>query len=217
MTFQQEIPQVEDLKATMERYGERGCAIGLCFANGFPAWHHFSYAPEFLRQYEDLELAKTDATLARGFSEDGVFLWSELEAEGQMSKTMQVAQKFGMMDGICFAETVNGFKSIASVSLTDTAQAKTVPVDEILEKMQLASIAVSKAVTHPQVSPKALEYLRLAALGKRDEEIAEDLGLSISGARRRRQTAVSQIGAKTLVQAVGFAASLGLIRVYQNV
>jgi DNA-binding CsgD family transcriptional regulator len=217
VTFQQEIPEIVELVRMMEQHSERGCAIGLCFANGFPTWHHFSYAPEFLRRYEAEELAKTDLTLVRGFSSDGVFLWSEIGSQDASNQTMAVASTFGMNDGICFADTINGMKSIASISLTDTAQAEKVPVKEIFQKLQLAAIALSKTISDPMVSQKSIDYLNLVVSGRKDDEIAVELGLSLPGTRKRRKTALEQLGAKTLAQAVALATSAGLVKVYQNV
>jgi DNA-binding CsgD family transcriptional regulator len=217
MSFQQDIPEIVELTSIMEQHSERGCAIGLCFANGFPTWHHFSYAPEFLRRYEAEELAKTDLTLVRGFSTDGVFLWSELGKLDVPNQTMAVASTFGMNDGICFADTINGMKSIASISLTDTAQAQDVPVKAIFQKLQLAAVALSKTISNPLVSQKSIDYLKLVVLGRRDDEIAVELGLSLPGTRKRRKSALEQIGAKTLPQAVAMATSSGLVKVYQNV
>jgi DNA-binding CsgD family transcriptional regulator len=130
---------------------------------------------------------------------------------------MEVASSFGMKDGICFSDTVNGLKSIASISLTETSQAKEIPIKLILQKMQLAAIALSKTISDPTISLKSIEYLNLVVEGRRDDEIAAELGLSLPGARKRRKTVIDQIGAKTLPQAVAIATAAGLISVYQNV
>jgi DNA-binding CsgD family transcriptional regulator len=217
MEFQLKIPEVVELVAIMEQWSDRGCAIGLCFTRGYPTFHHFSYAPEFLRRYEAEDLAKSDQTLVRGFTEDGIFRWSDLETEVGASKTMEIAKTFGMADGICFSETINGLKSIASISLTETAKANAVPTALILQKLQLAALAVSKHVSLPSMTHQSTEYLALVARGLSDEDIAKELDMSLSGTRRRRKNAILQIGAKTLPQALGLAASLGLIKVYQNV
>jgi len=214
---QDKISATAELVAVLEEFGDRGCAVGLCFTNGYPAWHHFSYAPEFLRRYESESLAKTDLTLAKGFSEDGVFLWSEVEKQLGPSQTMRVARSFGMAEGICFSETINGFKSIASISLTDTKRAKRVPVDRILNAFRLAAISVSKELSQPNVSSKTSAYLSLVARGLSDQEIANELHLSIHGARRRRKLAIEQYGAKTVTQAVALAISSGAVQPYQNV
>ena len=217
MIVQDKISATAELVAVLEEFGDRGCAVGLCFTNGYPAWHHFSYAPEFLRRYESESSAKTDLTLAKGFSEDGVFLWSEVEKQLGPSQTMRVARSFGMAEGICFSETINGFKSIASISLTDTKRAKRVPVDRILNAFRLAAISVSKELSQPNVSSKTSAYLSLVARGLSDQEIANELHLSIHGARRRRKLAIEQYGAKTVTQAVALAISSGAVQPYQNV
>jgi DNA-binding CsgD family transcriptional regulator len=214
---QEKISATAELVAIMEEFGDRGCAIGLCFTNGYPAWHHFSYAPEFLRRYEAEDLAKTDLTLTKGFSEDGVFLWSEVEKQLGSSETMRVARSFGMAEGICFSETINGVKSIASISLTGTDRVKRVPVDRILNAFKLAAISVSKELSQPDVSPKISAYLSLVARGLSDQEIADELQLSVHGARRRRKLAIEKYGAKTISQAVALAISSGAVQPYQNV
>lgn len=137
---------IAELVSLMENVSDRGCAVGICFVGGNPKAYHFSYAPEFLRRYEAENLSIHDNTLKAGFRSDGIFVWRQLEDEMGSSKAYQVAQSFGMVDGVCFSETVNGFKSIGSISLTAPAELSQIPCDEIRKAMQLAALAVSREI-----------------------------------------------------------------------
>ncbi len=64
--------------STLEVYSDRGFAAGVGFLGGSPHVSKFTYAPEFLRQYEKQNLAQHDHTLIHGFSYDGIFTWLEI-------------------------------------------------------------------------------------------------------------------------------------------
>lgn len=208
---------VEKLKTTMERYSARGCAIGLCFYEGNPAWSYFSYAPDFLQRYQDENLAHHDLTLSKGFAEDGVFVWSDLERSFGPSLAMQVAAAYGMRDGICFSETVNGFKSIASISFTSSDEISAVPVQEIYDRFKLAALEVTKASNADLVSRETREYLTLVSEGMTDEQISQRIQITIHGVRRRRRQAIQHLEANSLPHAIYKALLMGAISPYQKV
>lgn len=205
------------LFSLLETHSERGFAVGVGFLRGNPHVSKFTYAPEFLRRYEQDELAKHDHTLSLGLRQDGIVHWSDLEKKLGPSKSFEAAVGFGMVDGICWATTVNGFKSIASVSLTVPAKEAEVPLDEIMEALQLATIAASEEIMRAQLSVKAREYLRLVVQGHSTAEMAEQLGITVAGVRKRQVALQAELGASNLPHAVALALDPGSSALYQFV
>lgn len=205
------------LLSLLEQYSERGFAVGVGFLKGTPHVREFTYAPEFLRRYELEDLAKHDHTLSLGLRQDGIFYWSELEKKLGASKSFEAANGFGMMDGICWATTVNGFKSIASISLTKPATEADVPLDEIMDALQLATITASEEIIRANLTVKAREYLRLVIQGYSTVEMAEELGISVAGVRKRQIALQAELGASNLPHAVALALDPGAGALYQFV
>ncbi|WP_299165858.1 autoinducer binding domain-containing protein [uncultured Tateyamaria sp.] len=201
----------------LETHNDRGFAVGVGFVDGTPIDHAFTYAPEFLRKYEEHDLSRHDLTLAVGLQTDGVFTWSSLEAKHGPSQAMAVARDFGMVDGICISVTANGLKSIGSVALANPVELADYPVAEIVDAMDLATLDASRKVKDGNLSVKSLQFLALAAQGLPTAKIATQLDLSIPGVRKRQRTAQTELGAETLPQAVAMAASRGLLSQYQLV
>ena len=201
----------------LETHNDRGYAVGVGFVDGSPIDHAFTYAPEFLRKYEEDDLSRHDLTLAVGLRTDGVFTWSSLEATHGPSKAMAVARNFGMVDGICISVTANGLKSIGSIALARPADLNDYPVAELVDAMDLATLDASRKIEGGSLSVKSLQFLALAAQGLPTDKIATRLDLSIAGVRKRQRTAQTELGAATLPQAVAMAASRGLLSRYQLV
>lgn len=201
----------------METVSARGCALGVGFIRGVPSASHFSYAPEFLRRYEDLELSRHDQTLQAGFASDGIYSWLELEREIGPSKAMNNARDFGMVDGLCFATTVNGMKSIGSISLTVPASEVVIDRGAIMAALELASIEVTRQRADAVFPLKLKAYLELVSRGHSTDEIAAELSISVAGVRKRQKACLEKLGARSLPNAVAIAVTRGLLPLYQNV
>lgn len=199
----------DQLVDLMEQYDERGFAVGVGFVRGFPKFSTFTYAPEFLRRYEEEELAFEDNTLRVGMARDGIFTWQELEDAYGPSEAMTVARAFGVVDGICWATTVNGLKSIGSISLARPAIEANVPTEDIMAAFQLATIEAGHKMIDESLSSKSREYLELVAQGMSTTDIAIRLQISVPGVRKRQKTTQDHLGASNLAHAVAIAMACG--------
>lgn len=70
---------------------------------------------------------------------------------------------------------------------------------------------MSDDVPEPQLSPRQIACLQLAAQGKRSPEIAEALGISRRTVDQYFEEAGARLDARTRVQAVAKAVRLGLV------
>lgn len=202
---------VDNFFERMDAEASHGCAIGLAFDGGQPERSHFSYPKEFLERYDAEKLAQTDHTLKVGFANDGIFFWSDLVAQHGPSPAFEVAAEFGMTDGVCIAVTVMGRKSIASIS-TDPRRLPTISrIEALRDGMIAATYRVASKPKPIEYSPRTVEWIQLAAQGLSDQEISEQLNLTIFGARARRNKAVAEIGGNTPAGAVSKAHRLGLL------
>jgi DNA-binding CsgD family transcriptional regulator len=201
----------------LEKVSDRGYACGVAFVQGTPYFSSFTYAPEFLRRYEAEDLSKEDHTLRAGFAQDGVFFWSDLEQLYGSSRAMEFGKDFGMEDGICWSTTVNGLKSIGSISLTKPAHTADIDIEQIKLAFDLATLEASREISSTKLGVNELEFLSLAALGRSTEEIAGELGISVPAVRKRKAKMQANLGASNLAHAVAIASSRGLLSNYRFV
>ena len=160
-----------------------GCAVGVCFVEGAPQRGHFSYDQGFLDRYERENLSLDDHTLKVGFANDGVFSWGEMETAYGPSKAFSVANEFGIVDGLCFSTTVNGFKSIASIALGEGESPSHVDYKGVLRRMDIATLYTSRENFGLDVPDKITEVLKQVANGASIDQKSESLKLSVSGVR----------------------------------
>ena len=104
------------------------------------------YDQGFLDRYERENLSLDDHTLKVGFANDGVFSWGEMETAYGPSKAFSVANEFGIVDGLCFSTTVNGFKSIASIALGEGESPSHVDYKGVLRRMDIATLYTSREI-----------------------------------------------------------------------
>ena len=187
------------------------CAVGVCFVEGAPQRGHFSYDQGFLDRYERENLSLDDHTLKVGFANDGVFSWGEMETAYGPSKAFSVANEFGIVDGLCFSTTVNGFKSIASIALGEGESPSHVDYKGVLRRMDIATLYTSRENFGLDVPDKITEVLKQVANGASIKQISESLKLSVSGVRNRQRVAVTRLQAANITEAVYKAAKIGVI------
>ena len=155
------ISRYDRLLQLLAEHSNIGYAAGIAFVEGTPYWSNFTYPVQFLNYYETNDLAHHDHTLKIGFRKNGIFYWSDLEKKLGPSKAFKAAQGFGMIDGICWATTINGCTSIASIALTCHRLHSKVPELEILDALELATIDASCEIPQKTISTKSREYLLL--------------------------------------------------------
>ena len=187
------------------------CDVGVCFVEGAPQRGHFSYDQGFLDRYERENLSLDDHTLKVGFANDGVFSWGEMETAYGPSKAFSVANEFGIVDGLCFSTTVNGFKSIASIALGEGESPSHVDYKGVLRRMDIATLYTSRENFGLDVPDKITEVLKQVANGASIKQISESLKLSMSGVRNRQRAAVTRLQAANITEAVYMAAKIGVI------
>ena len=187
------------------------CAVGVCFVEGAPQRGHFSYDQGFLDRYERENLSLDDHTLKVGFANDGVFSWGEMETAYGPSKAFSVANEFGIVDGLCFSTTVNGFKSIASIALGEGESPSHVDYKGVLRRMDIATLYTSRENFGLDVPDKITEVLKQVAIGASIDQKSESLKLSVSGVRNRQRATVTRLQAANITEAVYKAAKIGVI------
>lgn len=199
------IAKVEDRLNQIDKLSHNGSAIGIGFEGGTPAVTKFTYPPKFLSEYNDRGLARHDATLHYGFQNDGIQQWEAIKQASQINEAFDLARSYGILDGVCFATTVFGRKTIASVSQDPLNPLSEEDCAAIYECLIAASLQVYESQFSKRYSQNTIEWLKLAVQGKDDKETAEEIGLTIYGARARRKAALLEIGAANAAQAVALA------------
>ena len=122
-----------------------------------------------------------------------------------------VANEFGIVDGLCFSTTVNGFKSIASIALGEGESPSHVDYKGVLRRMDIATLYTSRENFGLDVPDKITEVLKQVANGASIKQISESLKLLVSGVRNRQRAAVTRLQAANITEAVYKAAKIGVI------
>ena len=118
------------------------------------------------------------------------------------------ANEFGIVDGLCFSTTVNGFKSIASIALGEGESPSHVDYKGVLRRIDIASLYTSRENFGLDVPDKITEVLKQVANGASINQISESLKLSVSGVRNRKRAAVTRLQAANITEAVYKAAKI---------
>ncbi len=181
--------------------------MGIGFVAGHPQESHFSYDQAFLAEYETLNMAERDATIHFGFTVDGTAMWSELARMGYPLDAFELSARHGLEDGFCISMTIEGRKSLASISRDLGDRPTPGEIELLVDALALASLEVSRDIVPPPLSPRTREFLDSAVSGHSDAQLAEALNLSIHGARARRKAALAELGARSPSQALAKAIS----------
>ena len=210
-------PHVKTAFDALSQLSDFGCAVGVLFENGHPKYSNFTYPSEFLEAYYEKDMALKDATLKFGLTSNGRIGWSELEAQGWEADSFELARSYGIEDGVCFAVEIEGKKSIASISHRKGRPPSDGALDRCMDALSLATLSSIEEIRCLKLSQGTLDYLTEISKGGKLSDVAEQLGLTYSGARARRINALGEIGAKTDAQAVVIAIREGAFSPYRSV
>ena len=215
------------LKRIKERYGLKHIAY---LAHSLPGRSHkdplivVTYSTEWVKRYFDLHYMRHDPVVARGLSSLMPFDWSEVDLSGvQVRRLFGEAREYGVgRHGMSFPirgrygdqalfsitsdETDTEWSRIRRLFMRDF-QVLAYHVHQLVLRAETAEVSPVK------LSPREVDCLRWAGLGKTAAEIAQILGIGTRTTRFYLETARYKLGAINVTNAVAKAISLNIISI----
>ena len=213
------IPGVESLvvletpiREKLDRIAEispTGCAMGIRFRLGRPAFLHYTYDPEWMKLYLEQNLYLCDPTIVWGVASSGEVRWSDLERRfPDPFGVFEKARKFDLNYGCVVSVGTIGSKTTGGMAhdkreLTDA---------EIAEFKKLLGDIHDIVCRRKPLLETHLRALELYSYGYSYDEICERLHISRSALKSRLSGARKRLGANSNVDAVRIATEYHLLR-----
>jgi DNA-binding CsgD family transcriptional regulator len=215
------------LKRITERYGLKHVAY---LAHSLPGRSHkdpliaVTYSTEWIKRYSELHYMKHDPVVARGLSSMMPVDWSEVDLTGfHVRRLFADAREFGVgRHGMTFPIRGRyGDQAIFSIT-SDETDAEWDRIKRLFMRdfqvlayhvHQLVLRAETAEVPSVKLSPREIDCLRWAGLGKTAAEIAQILGIGVRTTRFYLENARYKLGAINVTNAVAKAISLNIISV----
>lgn len=188
-----------------------------CF-DGLPQKKHVvnhSYPKEWLDLYETRKFGSLDPILRSHLDNGGLQWWREVYRNRPTCPEFQgLAEEFGLVDGITngLTDTTGGTKSLVSYASRDTFRTR----ERLLSEVLIAPIhfAVTRVVPCivdlAVLTPRELEILRWAAVGKTSWEISRLYAISERTVKFHLGNIFRKLGVLNRAQAIGAALRLGI-------
>lgn len=196
-------------KSRLSAIADKGFALVLGLGAAGPRNGLTTYPEEWTARYVQEGMMNNDPVLAWMAQNAGHTTWREVTNSPEAEREMAKAREYGLEHGTIISLFYAGEK--ISVSLCHS-KAELSP-SEIRE-------AGAALVTLAHMSPpderalpaaKELIYLRKVSEGMSDQEIADELSLSLRAVRERKKKAVAEMDANNILHAVAKAKDAGFV------
>ncbi len=196
-------------KARLSALADKGFALVLGLGAAGPRNGLTTYPEDWTSLYIKEEMMNNDPVLAWMAQNSGHTTWQEVTKTPEAAAEMAKAAQFGLENGTIISLFYAGEK--ISVSLCHTKSE--LSPSEIREAgaalVTLAHMSPPDARAAP--AAKELIYLRKVSEGLSDQEIADDLNLSLRAVRERKKKAVAEMEANNILHAVAKAKDAGFV------
>lgn len=179
--------------------GSHGFAAGFDFRGGIPSEIIATFPDEWLAEYQGKNYVAYDPVVIWGAQNDGVRTWDELEKlfPSPRVDVISAARRHGIRNGSVVSLTVNRKKTVIGITHAADRLAKG-------EIFTLIGLLANMSIVAPSVAPpyeltdRGVNYLRLAAQGLTDQEIASHQGVTPRAVSSLRERVLRKLGAPTL-------------------
>ena len=196
-------------KARLTAIADKGFALVLGLGTSGPRNGMTTYPVEWTTKYVQEGMMNNDPVLAWMAQNSGHVRWRDVGDTPEAAAEMEKAREFGLEHGTIISLFYAGEK--ISVSLCHSKEELT--ESEIREAgAALVSLAhMSPPDTRSQPAAKELIYLQKVSEGLSDQEIADELNLSLRAVRERKKKAVTEMEANNILHAVAKAKDAGFV------
>lgn len=183
----------------------QGYASGFNFKGGAPEFMDITFPEGWSAEYQSDGLAMIDPVVMWGMENQGHKSWSELRHLGYPSEIFAKAQKYGLLNGTVISVLHRNCRSIIGITHPET----TAP-EELLKVTYGWLTLVSETLpSNASLPGKPQQYLQLAADDLTEQQIADQIGITVQAVRKRRKTVLKQYGVKTVPAAMKMALQRG--------
>jgi DNA-binding CsgD family transcriptional regulator len=196
-------------KQRLAALADKGFALAIGITGGIPRGAMTTYPPEWTAEYFARGLTETDPVVKWAALHRGAINWRDIPRDAAGQQSMDLARAHGIENGTSISIVHNGEKAVLSLchSKPDLTS------DEIAEATAALLVVAQMSPPSPRVPPnqKELVYLRKLAEGLNDQEIGDELGLTLRAVRERKKKAISEMGATNITHAVALAKDAGFV------
>lgn len=196
-------------KQRLTAVADRGYALAIGITGGIPRGALTTYPPEWTNEYFAKGLTETDPVVKWAALNRGSTNWRDIPRDAAGQQTMDLARLHGIENGTTISVVHNAEKAVLSLchSKPDLTAAEIAEATAAL--IVIAQMSAPSAKNPPNL--KELVYLRKLAEGSNDQEIGEELGLTLRAVRERKKKAISEMGASNITHAVALAKDAGFV------
>lgn len=199
-------------KAAKERLSaiaDKGFAMVLGLGAAGPRNAMTTYPVEWTSKYVQEGMMENDPVLAWMAQNSGHTRWADVGNTPEEIAQMKKANEFGLEYGTIISLFYAGEKISVSLCHTKPELTETEIREAGAALVVLAHLAPPDAMASP--AAKELIYLRRVSEGLSDQEIADELNLSLRAVRERKKKAVSEMEANNIIHAVAKAKDAGFV------
>jgi DNA-binding CsgD family transcriptional regulator len=154
-------------------------------------------------------LKDTDPSLNWSYGNTGEIRLSDIPKDEKSEDFYKIAKDNGLMNVTVIAFDHRG-ERVYVLAGHDVETLDDIALTEI--KAALVVLAVLNPPERLSPPPlKELTYLRKASSGQSDQDIAEDLGITLRAVRERKKKVTEGLGANNIVQAIAIAKDAGIV------
>jgi DNA-binding CsgD family transcriptional regulator len=189
--------------------GDKGYGLAIGSAGGVPRSAFTTYPPEWLNTYFSNNLTDKDPILQWAALNHGAINWRDIPRDADGQKMMDLARDHGIENGTTIALVHNGEKIVMSL-----CHSKPELDSQEIQEAGSAALVIAHMLPPPKKDAphqKELVYLRKLAEGLNDQEIGDELGLTLRAVRERKKKAVTEMGAQNITHAVALAKDSGFV------
>jgi LuxR family transcriptional regulator, activator of conjugal transfer of Ti plasmids len=196
-------------KQRLSTFGDRGYGLVIGIAGGAPRGGITTYPQEWLAEYFAKGLPDVDPILKWVALSHGSINWRDIPRDAAGQQMMDQAHNHGIENGTTIALVHNGEKLALSLCHTkpDLTEAEIREATAAL----LVVAQLSPRPTKPAPNQKELVYLRKLSEGLNDQEIGDELGLTLRAVRERKKKVIQEMGATNITHAVALAKDAGFV------
>ena len=196
-------------KQRLAAIADRGYALAIGITGGIPRGAITTYPPEWTNEYFSKGLTETDPVVKWAALNHGSINWRDIPRDAAGQIAMDMAKAHGIENGTSISLVHNGEKAVLSLCHSRNE----IPSHEIAEAtaalLVIAQMSPPSGKNPPNL--KELVYLRKLAEGFNDQEIGDDLGLTLRAVRERKKKAITEMGAANITHAVALAKDAGFV------
>lgn len=216
---------IADFHRTIEAYGFPHCACGAWAGIGKQRQHRFffnSWPQAWMDIYIKNDIFADDPLVYESFRRMSAFAWSELRWNRAFTRRgreiEQAVHDFGWQEVVAVPlhgpAGYQGLVSLATLSpvqLTPRDMAMLQAVSHAVHERCRVQVNLGMEALPVPLTPREIECLQWAAVGKTDWEIGQLLDVSPATAHYHVERAKAKLGVNSRVQAVALAVLRGLI------